>query len=133
MVVIIGVTLLFVPGLLHPSKSQRVQPVDYTDYVIGFRQVTGLAAVTPHGLPTGWYPNSARLLHHGATATLYIGWVSPTQKYAALYESNQTPQRIGGTGNGERAVSRSIGTIRVIVTGSASARELDQLMASLRS
>jgi hypothetical protein len=131
MLVIVAVTLIFVPGLLHPSKSQRVQPVSYTDYARGFRQVTGLTAVTPVGLPDGWYANSAKLTHKGSTATLYIGWVSPTHKYAALYESNASPITIGASRPGDLSVRRTVGKLTIVIKGSATKQELNQLAAAL--
>lgn len=131
MAVIVAVTLIFVPGLLHPSKSQRIQPVSYTDYVTGFHQVTGLTAATPVGLGSGWYANSARLTHKGSTATLYIGWVSPTHKYAALYESNTAAIKTGSSRAGDRSVRRTDGKLTIVVTGSASQAELNELAASL--
>jgi hypothetical protein len=132
MAVIVAVTLIFVPGLLHPSNSQRVQPTSYTDYTRGFRQVTGLTAATPAGLPDGWYANSARLTHKGSTATLYIGWVSPTKKYAALYESNTGQVTAGAVRRGDRSVRTMVGKLTILVTGSASTAELQQLADALR-
>lgn len=132
MVAIVALTLIFVPNLLHPSKSERVQPYDYSDVVAGFHQVTGLTAVTPSGVPSGWYANSARLTHHGKNATLYIGWVSPTKKYAALYESNQSSIAVDTATVGDRSVRRTIGRLTVVITGSASTAELNELAASLR-
>jgi hypothetical protein len=132
MLVIVAVTLVFVPGLFRPSHSQRVQPVSYADDAAGFRQVTGIAAVTPAGLPSGWRANSARLTHRGTTATLYIGWVSPTNKYAALYESNATPIPVGSAAPGDHSLRRTIGKLTIVITGSADAAELSQLATSLR-
>ncbi|MGN6473882.1 MAG: DUF4245 family protein, partial [Mycobacteriales bacterium] len=131
MAVIVAVTLIFVPNLLHPSKSDRVQPYDYSDVVAGFHQVTGLTALTPTGVLSGWYANSARLTHRGTTATLYIGWVSPTKKYAALYESNQASIAIDTSAAKDRSVRRTIGKLTIVITGSASTAELNQLAASL--
>jgi hypothetical protein len=130
MLVIVAATLIFVPGLLHPSKSQRVQPVAYDDYVRGFRQVTGLDAATPASLD-GWRANSARLTHKGASATLYIGWVSPSGKYAALYESNAAHIKIDASRPGDRSVHRKVGKLTILVSGSASPDELNQLADSL--
>jgi hypothetical protein len=132
MAVIVAVTLIFVPGLLHPSKSQRVQPTSYTDYTRGFHQVTGETAATPAGLPDGWYANSAKLTHKGSTATLYIGWVTPTKKYAALYESNVGRVAVEAGRRGDRSVRTTIGKLKILVTGSASATELQQLADALR-
>src|SRR6185437_89142 len=66
--VIVGVTLIFVPGLLHPSKSQRIQAVDYANVLVGFRQVTGIAGLAPAQLSTVWKPTSESLTHKGSIA-----------------------------------------------------------------
>jgi hypothetical protein len=131
--VIVAVTLIFVPGLLHPSRSQRVQPASYSDDAAGFRQVTGLTALTPIGLGSGWYANSARLSHKGTTATLYIGWVSPTKKYAALYETNSHSPSFPAPSKGDRSLRRTVGKLAVFITGSASKQELAELADSLRA
>ncbi|HVT22541.1 MAG TPA: DUF4245 domain-containing protein [Mycobacteriales bacterium] len=131
LLVIVAVTLVFVPGLLHPSKSQRVQPVSYLEDVRGFHQVTGLAALTPKGLTSGWYANSKRLTYKGSTATLYIGWVTPAGKYAALYESNRPRIKVDTSRNGDRSLRRTVGPLTILVTGSASAQELRQLADAL--
>ena len=88
-----AVTLIFVPGLLHPNKSQRFQAVAYADYVAGFRQVTGLAALVPAGLPNGWYANSADLTAPGRPPTCTSAGSAPTNQYAALEESIDDAQR----------------------------------------
>lgn len=130
LIVIVGVTLLFVPGLLHPSKSQKVQPYDYRDYVTGFHQVTHQTAYTPRGLPSGWYANSANLTHHGSAATLYIGWVTPDNKYAALYESDTSPTMPPPAAT-DRTISFTRGGLRIVVSGSASTAEEQALIRSL--
>ncbi|HVV77118.1 MAG TPA: DUF4245 domain-containing protein [Mycobacteriales bacterium] len=133
MLVILAVTLIFVPGLLHPSKSQRVQATSYSDDAAGFKQVTGLAAATPTGLVRGWYANAARLTHQGSNATLYIGWVTPTGNYAGLYESNTGSIKVGQERPGDRSVRRQVGRLTIVITGSASEAELNQLADSLAS
>lgn len=154
--VIVALTLIFVPGLLHPSKSQRFQAVTYSDYVHGFRQVTGTDALVPTGLASGWYANSARLTDSAKHAHLYIGWVTPDSKYLALDESNgsapalvatvlgakvvktdgqvqiggATWQRYAGTG-GDNAIARTIGGVTVVITGSGSSTQQSELAEAL--
>jgi hypothetical protein len=89
-----------------------------------------LDALTPAGL-TGWRANSARLTHKASTATLYIGWVTPTDKYAALYESNAPHIAVATSRPGDRTVRRTIGKLTILVTGSASQQELGELADSL--
>jgi Protein of unknown function (DUF4245) len=155
--VIAAVTLIFVPGLFHPSKSERFQAVDYSDYVSGFHQLTGRSALVPASLPTGWKANAATLTGPTAREHLHIGWVPPGATYAGLEESvgpmaGFVPTVLGARGRavtgsasingevwqtrtssrGEASLSRTIGGIAVVITGSATTAQLDLLAASLR-
>jgi hypothetical protein len=156
--VVIAVTLIFDPGLIHPSKSQRVQAVDYSDYVSGFHQVTGKTALTPTSLPTGWQANAGALSGPATAEHLHIGFATPGAKYAGLEESveNMTAfarsvlgtrgaavtgrAPIAGTSwqtrtssRGEYSLTTTIRGIAVIVTGSASNAQLQTLAASVAS
>jgi hypothetical protein len=156
MLVVVALTLIFVPGLLHPSKSQRFAPVGYADYVAGFQQVTGLRALVPTGLATPWYANSATLHHSGKEAHLHIGWVTPTNDYAALEESNGATKTfirgvIGARGlqvtsqvqvagatwarsvsdSGEQSLTRTTLGVTIVITGSASVVQQERLAATL--
>lgn len=155
--VIVAVTLIFVPNLIHPGKSSRVQPVDYSEDALGFRQVTGIAPYAPDGLPSGWYPNAATFSRQHTVVHLHIGWVTPDQKYAGLEETNGPApaflSRILGkrgaavtghvvvngrswatrtSADGERSLTASLGRVTVVITGSASAAQEQQLAAALR-
>lgn len=158
-VVILGLTLLFVPGLLHPSKSQRVQPVDFSPVVIGFHQVNGIDALVPAQVPSGWTATSQRLVHNTAFSygRLHIGFASPGSTYAGLEEAPATPptlvQTILGakgltsTGSvtvngqvwsertsqaGEMSLVRTTRGVTVVITGSAPLSEQEALATSLR-
>jgi hypothetical protein len=154
--VVIAVTLIFVPGLVHPSKSQQFAPVDYSDYVSGFHELTGHAALTPT-LPTGWAANAASLTGGRAAAHLHIGFVTPNGQYAGLEESIApatvfVPSVLGRVGatvtgrvsvdgtswqtstssRGEYSLVHTVGTITVVITGSATDAQLQLVAASLR-
>jgi hypothetical protein len=156
MAVVVALTLVFVPGLLHPNKSQRFPAVTYSDDTEGFHQVTGQRALVPTGLAKLWYANSASLSHSGAHAHLHIGWVTPTNAYAALEESNdrsapfivailgQRGATVAGTqdvngvawdrrvsARGENSLTRKIGAITVVITGSATTAQQEALAGSL--
>jgi hypothetical protein len=155
--VIVAVSLIFVPGLLHPSKSQRFPAAPFSDYVTGFHEITGKTALAPKPVPKGWYANAGAISGSKATAHLHIGWVTPGAKYAGLEESVQRPSvfvpavlgRGGGvaTGSvaingrtwqtstsarGEHSLSTTIGGITVVITGNATDGQLQQLAGSLR-
>lgn len=154
--VVIAATLIFVPGLFHPSKSQRYPGVDYSDYVSGFHQLSGRTALVPASLPKGWAPNAAALTGTKATAHLHIGWATPGARYAALEESVASPSdfvpstlgvqlaRVTGSvtisdatwrtvtsSRGEYSLTRTIRGITVVITGSATDTQLQLLAASL--
>jgi hypothetical protein len=154
--VITAVTLIFVPGLFHPSKSQRFQAVDYTSYVVGFRQVTGHSALVPRKLPSGWAANAGQLTGSPSVEHLHIGWATPGSDYAGLEQSNgslpllvsEVLGRAGATATGtvsiagvswqtrtstrgEYSLSRQAGPVAVVITGSAADAQLRALAASL--
>ncbi|HVW80715.1 MAG TPA: DUF4245 domain-containing protein [Mycobacteriales bacterium] len=158
MAVVVALTLVFVPGLLHPNKSQRFPAVSYSDYTIGFKQISGVPALVPSGLASGWYANSGALTHEAAVANLRIGWVTPAKHYLALDESNgpasQFISRVLGTDGlrvtgrepigdatwtestsdqGERSISRTVNGITVVITGSGTAAEQAALAGALRA
>lgn len=158
MVVIIGVTLIFVPNLIHPGKSSRVQPADFSSDAVGFHQVTGQPALVPQGLPAGWYANGATFTRSGpSSAHLHIGWVTPDQKYVGLEESNSAAGGfiaavLGRRGSvptgsvsfsgsgwdlrtssaGELALTSTKDGITVVLVGSASAAQEQELAAALQ-
>lgn len=157
MAIVVAVTLVFVPGLFHPSASQRFPRVDYSDYVTGFRQLTGRAALVPAGLPSDWKANAARLTGKRHNAHLHIGWAVPGSEYAGLEESVIPAsefirsalgaralavtgfQQIDGvawqrrtSSRGEPALTRTTAGLTLVVTGSATPQQLATLAASLR-
>jgi hypothetical protein len=157
MAVIVGVSLIFVPNLIHPGKSSKVQSADYSDAVVGYRQVTGADPLTPTGLASGWYANASALAHSARVAHLHIGWVTPDKKYAALDESNgpALPFIVGVLGaraarasgtvvidgtswatrvstRGEQSLTATLGSVTVVITGSASLPQQRSLAAALR-
>jgi hypothetical protein len=155
--VIVAVTLIFVPGLIHPGKSVRAAPVDYSDVVSGFHQVTGKAALTPTPLPGGWAANAATLTGPTSAEHMHVGFAVPGTEYAGLEESvapavTFAKAIVGASGaipidhitlagsrwlvstssRGEYTLRRTTGGVTVIVTGSATAAQLQALAASLR-
>jgi hypothetical protein len=154
--VIIAVTLIFVPGLLHPSKSERFPAADYSDYVSGFHQVTGKTAITPSPVPSGFTANAAALTGPAAAEHLHIGFAVTGARYAGVEESvGPTAAFVssilgvrGGTvtghvridganwaastsARGEDSLTHTVRGITVIVTGSATEEQLRSLAASL--
>jgi hypothetical protein len=154
--VIVALTLVFVPGLLHPSKSQRFPTATYSDQAAGFRQVTGRPALTPSPLPSGWHANAASLTHKAHAAHFHVGFVTPDGKYVGVDEGYAEPptfvrsvlgkRGLAVTGStpiagatwstrtsavGEPAFTRVVRGVTVVVTGSASTVQLRELMTVL--
>ncbi|HEX3824298.1 MAG TPA: DUF4245 domain-containing protein [Mycobacteriales bacterium] len=154
--VVIAATLIFVPGLFHPSKSQQFPALDYSDYVSGFHQETGRTALTPRPLPSGWKGSAATLTGPAAVEHLHIGFATPGRQYAGLEESvaNVTafaPTVLGARGSavtgtvtiagaswqtrtssrGEYSLSRTMRGVAVVITGSATDAQLQLLAGSL--
>jgi hypothetical protein len=154
--VILALTLIFVPGLLHPSKSQQFPAVDYSDYVSGFLRVTSTEALVPASLPSGWKANAGALSGPAVIEHLHIGWATPGSQYAGLEESvgpmnglvrtvlGDRGEKVTGSvgiagatwqtrtsARGELSLSRTIGSVAVVVTGSATPARLQLLAGSL--
>jgi hypothetical protein len=155
--VVVAVTLIFVPGLIHPGRSDRAQPVDYSDFVSGFHQVTERTALTPASLPAGWRANAGDLTGPKAAEHLHVGFAVPGSEYGGLEESvapavTFARSVLGASGaipigrvtlggaswavstssRGEYSLRRTVHGVTVIVTGSATAQQLQTLAASLR-
>jgi hypothetical protein len=155
--VIVAVTLIFVPGLLHPSKSQKFQAVDYSNVAVGFRQVTGSTAFTPVGLSTAWKATSESLIHKDRYAHLHIGFAAPNSSYAGLEEAVGSPSvfitsvlgAAGRTSTGttqiagrnwavrtssrhELALTTTERGVTIAITGSATRAVQSELAAALR-
>jgi hypothetical protein len=115
--------------------------------------------VVPTGLSRGYRPTSARTnagsAQKGAPVTLQIGYVTPSGEFAGFAESDNTRaaaiatvldgarQRgtvdLGGstwtrstTQRGETALSLRSGTRTVVVSGSASDKELETVAGAVR-
>ena len=157
-IALLAVILLLTParGLVFPDKANKMQPVDYSSDVTGFRELTGTSALVPVGLPKGWRANAASLTHDASNlgVSMHIGFVTPDGKYAGLDESTMStavPAVLGQRGGrvtgavtiggvtwerrvsdrGEQALTRNVGKIEVIVTGNATDAELRLLCADL--
>jgi hypothetical protein len=156
MIIVVGVTLLFVPSLLHPSAKDKFPAFDASDLVAGFHDVTGRAALVPAPLPAGFTPTSGSLTGPAATERMHIGYAAPGQSFAGLDEgvgptSGLVATVLGAAGTtvrgtvpvagvawqrrtstrGEVALVHRSGGITAVVTGSASESMLVALAASL--
>jgi hypothetical protein len=157
MIVVVGVTLLFVPSLLRPSAKDKFPAFDASGLIDGFHDVTGRPALVPGPLPPGFRPTAGTLTGPAATERMHIGYAAPGQSFAGLDEtvgptSDLVATVLGAAGTtvdgtvpvagaawqrrtssrGEIALVHRSGGISVVVTGSASEPNLAALAASLR-
>lgn len=143
-------------------QQDGVNPVRTVDPTSTVRLAAAHAAyplVVPSGLATGYRPTSVRTdaaqAAKGAPVTLQIGYVTPSEEYAGLVESdNPDADAVTGvladatqkgtfdvagktwtrstTPRGETVLWERSGSLTVLVTGSASERELETVVGSLR-
>ena len=151
--VIVGFTAL------RQQPEERVQTVDPTSSVHLAAARASYPLQAPTGLDRRYLPTSARTNAGNATAgqpvTLEIGYLTPARKYAGFVESDDpgalpvrdvlsgatphgsvdiagAPWTRSTTSRGETALSRTVGRVTLLVTGSASDQELTAVVASLR-
>lgn len=154
--VVVGLVILITPG-----RNEGAMPrADYQSDLSGLTAIAPYQAQAPQGLPQKWLPTSTRLSGHaGGPISWHLGFYSPQKEYAALEESNETPdgpgnfvdrmtsqgrpdgtaQIAGATWNREfrsdkkqRSLVRKLPGMTLIVTGTASYDELAVLAGSLR-
>jgi hypothetical protein len=147
--------------LITPRRNENAMPrVDYRGDLSGLVAVAPFQAQAPEGLPPQWYPTSTRLSGHaGGPISWHLGFNTPRKEYAALEESNETPDGAGGfvdrmTSQGhpdgtaqvagatwartfrpdkkQRSLVRRLPGLTLVVTGTASYEELAVLAGSLR-
>jgi hypothetical protein len=156
------IPLLVIVGLLviftwpKGQVSDGVHMVDTSGPIATARQQAGFAMLAPAGLSSDWRATSTELVPAGpgGAGTFRIGYVSPKGQYAEFLEGNDAPDAVSAqygplsvdgtttiagavwqqyeTENSRRLFRRTVGKVTVIVTGSASQTELEQLAASLR-
>jgi hypothetical protein len=158
MTAVIAALLLLGPGrtLVFPGDDRRA-PVDYDNVARGFTVRTSTPAVVPVTVPRGWKANAATLTAAADGARLHIGWATPGAKFAGLDESvapaapfiRAVLGRRGAAGigtidigaatwdvrrsdRGETALTRTFGSVTVVVTGDAPDLQLRALAAALR-
>jgi hypothetical protein len=143
-------------------KDDGVNPVhaiDPTDTVHLAADRASYHVLVPTGLPRGYRPTSAHTdaanARQGDSVSLQIGYVTPSTQYAGFAESDDPrsdaltsvlagdrPEgsvSIGGrswarstTKRGETALTLTSGRVTVVVTGSASEKELETVAGAVR-
>ncbi|HTZ42247.1 MAG TPA: DUF4245 domain-containing protein [Jatrophihabitans sp.] len=137
---------------VNEPHSDGIHVVDTTAAVAAARQQAGFGLVLPAGLPDGWRPTSTQFEPAGAgsAASFRIGYVTPEQKYAEFYESDDAPDAVAAqlgvltgagtvagwaeyrTSDGRTALRRTFGAVTVLVSGNAGQDELTTLATAMR-
>lgn len=144
---------------LRDKPDERVQTVDPSSTVHLAAARAGYPVQAPAGLARGYLVTSARTnagnAQPGGPVTLEIGYLTPRKQYAGFVESDDpraqpvhdvldgaTPQGsvdIAGlawtrstTKRGETALSRTVGTVTLLVSGSAVEKELETVAGAVR-
>ncbi len=155
--VVVGLVIL-----ITPRRNESAMPrADYQSDLAGLRAVAPYPVQAPEGLPQGWYPTSTRLSGRaGGPVSWHLGFNTPSKEYAALEESNETPDGPGDfvdrmTSQGhpdgtaqvagatwdrafrpdkkQRSLVRRLPGVTLVLTGTASYDELAVLAGSLRA
>jgi Protein of unknown function (DUF4245) len=141
------------------SDVDPVREVDPASTVQLAAARAGYPVVAPDGLPDGYRPTSARTdageADAGDPVTLEIGYLTPSSEYAGFVVSDdarasavddvlggaqeQGTVDLGGqawtrgtTERGETVLSRTDGDVTVLVTGSATDKELETVAGAVR-
>ena len=141
---------------LPTPRADTVIPVDQSSAIEKATAVPGFAVFVPEPLPSGWQPNSARFQTTKTGPELHIGYLAPDGGYVGLEEANPANSRrfvamrsAGDVVQDLRTVDGQVwahlGSDRklqdslvwygphsvVVVTGTTSIANLEQLAASL--
>lgn len=145
--------------LIFPTgpNGTAVKTVDAAASVSAARQIAAYPVLGPRGLPAGWRATSARIAvapsAGGSSATLHLGYVTPTERFLGLEEGDAAgfvaaqlgkgarplpavdvagqPWQQWRTAAGELALSRAAAGASVVLSGSATLDELRAFAASL--
>ncbi|WP_235828475.1 DUF4245 domain-containing protein [Actinomadura rubteroloni] len=147
--------------LITPRSDKEVLPtVDYSGQLLAMRSGAPFTPYAPQGLPSAWRPTSSRvngLGVHGKPVAWHLGFVTPSDEYAAVEQSNENagayvPRMTNSkTPTGSRTVAGATwqtyyrkdkkanslartlpGGVSIVVTGTAGLDELAVLAAALK-
>ena len=154
---VVVVVMLVAPGngILGFGKPKETLPyADPSQGAAALKITAPYTSYAPQGLPASWRPTSSRLsTGPKKPVSWHLGYVTPAGEYAALEESNRSPAAfVAATAPGKaagvrqvagaswtqyadvkgRALVRTLGTVTLVVTGTASYDELATLAGSLQ-
>ncbi|GAA4485437.1 hypothetical protein GCM10023191_010070 [Actinoallomurus oryzae] len=161
MALVASLALVGVVILITPRHNESAMPhADYSSDLAGLTAVAPYQVLAPQGLPQRWFATSTRLSGHGrGPISWHLGFSTPSKEYAALEESNETPDGAGhfidrmtsqGHPDGtsqiagatwdrrfrpdkkQRSLIHRFPGVTIILTGTASYEELGVLAAALK-
>lgn len=147
--------------VLTPRRHDNAMPrIDYSSDLTGLVATAPYQVFAPEGLPRKWQPTSSRLTGKaGAPVSWHLGYNTPSGQYAAMEESNETPDGPGhfidrmtsqGHPDGtaqvagatwartfrpdkkQRSLVRHLPGVTIVLTGTASYDELAVLAGALK-
>ena len=154
---VVGVVIVPLWLLIPHHSKQKVTVVDYSTALSQARRLTPHHIVAPQFLPATWRPSNVTTSGgNGKPVVFHLGYVTPTNQYASLDESDgdvdaflqsllgKKPSPLAdvhvgaadwrsrrGT-DGRVALVSPSSPVTVVVKGTASVAELTTLAASLR-
>jgi Protein of unknown function (DUF4245) len=154
--VVVGLVILITPR----HNEEAIPHADYHGDLAGLIAVAPYPVLAPEGLPKQWFATSTRLTGRpGGPVSWHLGFNTARKEYAALEESNETPDGRGNfidrmTSQGhpdgtaqvagatwyrtfrpdkkQRSLVRKLPGVTIVVTGTASYDELAVLAGALR-
>jgi hypothetical protein len=147
--------------LISPRRNESAMPhADYQSDLAGLTAIAPYQVQAPQGLPPQWFPTSTRLSGQArGPVSWHLGFFTARKEYAALEESNETPDGAGNfvdrmTSQGhpdgttqvagatwdrtfrpdkkQRSLVRRLPGLTLVITGTASYDELAVLAGSLK-
>jgi hypothetical protein len=161
MAMLASLALVGLVVLITPRRNETAMPhVDYRGDLAGLTAVAPYQVYAPQGLPPRWFATSTRLTGHAnAPVSWHLGFSTAREEYAALEESNESPNGPGhfvdrmtsqGHPDGtaqiagatwdrtfrpdkkQRSLVRRLPDVTIVITGTASYEELGVLAAALK-
>jgi hypothetical protein len=139
------------------QPDQMVQRVDYPAALSLARSQASYDVLAPDPVPAGWRVSSARTERAGGGVAWHVGFVTSSEEYAALEQTDGARRtfvdrfaggarpdgqvdvggvrwhRLAGGSPEERALVRDSGGVTTVLAGSASWDDLERLASALRS
>jgi hypothetical protein len=101
--------------LITPRHNETAMPhADYSSDLAGLTASAPYQVFAPQGLPPQWFATSTRLSGHaGGPISWHLGFSTTHKEYAALEESNETPDGAGHFVDRMTSQGRPDGTAQV--------------------